>query len=224
MSAPSLTASVFRDAVHSDYQLKSLQVGCFHHGIRSQVQLVAAVCLKREDLDGVGGGPDGERVGTQGSEACRVRDPGRGGRAIAFPVGPDISPSGSGRHQGGVPRHGLRVCRCAREKEHQRREQRGCEAAPEPRREVPRSKERTRTRRTAAGSVTCARRRRGLGGRHPGSGHCSIHLASDFIGPCTTAKGRGRASEVVRPVAKRNETAQLRAFASGPLANLSNAK
>ena len=42
--------------------------------------------------------------------------------------------------------------------------------------------------------------------------------------PGAAAKRRGRASEVVRPVAKRNETAEPRAFASGPLANLSNAK
>ena len=42
--------------------------------------------------------------------------------------------------------------------------------------------------------------------------------------PGTAAKRSGRASEVVRRVAKRNETAQLRAVVPGPLANRSNAK
>ena len=59
--------------------------------------------------------------------------------------------------------------------------------------------------------------------RHPQSGHCSVHLLFDSMVPGTAAKRRGRASEVVRPVAKRNETAQLRAIVSGPLAGRSNA-
>ena len=66
--------------------------------------------------------------------------------------------------------------------------------------------------------------RNGGDGLNSYHGHCLCHLASDFMGSCRTAKRWGRASEVVRPVAKRNETAQLCAVVSGPLANLSNAK
>ena len=52
---------------------------------------------------------------------------------------------------------------------------------------------------------------------------CATFL-SGFIGPCSAAKRRDRASERTRPRAQRSEAAELRAVVPGPLAGWSNAK